>query len=287
MIPIGIVRGVTVPRAPEVDPALDSLFPAKNLHATFDSEGVTLHGVLYVPAGQGPFPAVVLLHGFPGWEQNGDIAHALRRQGFAVLVFHYRGCWGMPGTWSWGNTIADTEAVLDNILLTAQIAGAGIDPDRIAVVGHSLGGFLALRAAAPRAAIRVIASISGFDFGAVAAQLEREPARRRDYVEAFGSETDVLPGADGESLVTEMEQAGGRWSLQSFAPSFAGRPLLLVGGDRDRVAPVDLHHTPLVERFAGEPDGRLEHIVFASDHGYSDHRIALTRRVAQFLRNHL
>jgi hypothetical protein len=35
------------------------------------------------------------LHGFPGNERNFDVAQALRRAGYAALVFHYRGSWGV------------------------------------------------------------------------------------------------------------------------------------------------------------------------------------------------
>lgn len=278
---------MTLAPALEIDPAPDPLFPAGNAHVTFESAGVTLHGLLYVPAGEGPSPLVVLLHGFPGWELNGDIAHALRRQGLAVLVFHYRGCWGMPGTWSWANAIADTEAVLDWVLRTAKVGAVAVDPHRIAVVGHSLGGFLALWSAASRPSIRAVGSLSGFDFGAVGQHLKDHPDHRRNYVDAFGSETDVLTGTDGESLVAEMEQAGDRWSLRLLAPSLANRHILLLGGDRDRVAPVALHHSPLVDRISHEPGCHLEHAIVPSDHGFSDHRLALTQRVAQFLDAHL
>jgi pimeloyl-ACP methyl ester carboxylesterase len=55
-----------------------------------------LNAVLYIAAGEGPHPNVLLLHGLPGNEQNIDLAQSMRRAGWNVLTFHYRGSWGGP-----------------------------------------------------------------------------------------------------------------------------------------------------------------------------------------------
>lgn len=48
------------------------------------------------------------LHGIPGWERNFDLAQALRRAGFHVLVFHYSGSWGNDGTYSLAHILEDS-----------------------------------------------------------------------------------------------------------------------------------------------------------------------------------
>ncbi|WP_204259959.1 alpha/beta fold hydrolase [Microbacterium sp. B35-30] len=251
-----------------------------------DSAGHSLHGVLHLPAGEGRHPVVLLLHGFPGWERNFDIAQALRRAGVASLVFHYRGCWGMPGRWSWANALADTEAVLSTLLSGEHTQMAELDTARVAVAGHSLGGFLALQAAAPRPTVRLAASISGFDFGAVTATIEADPTLLEVYLEAFASETSVLTDTDGEALVREMLDAGQSWSLRALAAAFEHRDVLLIGTSRDPVTPAALHHEPLVAAFIGA-GSRLRHAVLASDHALSDKRVQLTTRVVDFVLNHL
>ena len=50
-----------------------------------------LAGMMLGANGQGPHPTIVLLHGFPGNEKNLDLAQSLRRAGYNVLFFHYRG----------------------------------------------------------------------------------------------------------------------------------------------------------------------------------------------------
>ncbi|MGW0203473.1 alpha/beta hydrolase family protein, partial [Nonomuraea sp. NPDC003201] len=130
--------------------------PASTPAVTFESGGHRLLGVLHLPAGPGPHPIVVLLHGFPGNERNFDLAQALRRAGYAALVFHYRGSWGVGGTWSWHHVLEDAARVVESVRLDPRL-----DPARLAVVGHSMGGFAALMTAAADPAVRAVASVAG------------------------------------------------------------------------------------------------------------------------------
>ncbi|WP_245774935.1 alpha/beta hydrolase family protein [Nonomuraea wenchangensis] len=138
---------------------------AATVPLTIGSAGTPLPGVLHVPAGPGPHPVLILLHGFPGNERNFDLAHAARRAGYASLVFHYRGSWGAGGSWSWAHVLEDAAAAVTATRDPATVAAWRLDPDRLAVVGHSAGGFAALMTAAAlpsvAAAGRSRASTSG------------------------------------------------------------------------------------------------------------------------------
>ena len=88
------------PSAVIADPPVDKAHPAAMAYVRIPSHGALMNGVLYAAAGTGPHPAVMLFHGFPGNEQNLDLAQAIRRAGFDVLTMHYRGAWGSPGSFS-------------------------------------------------------------------------------------------------------------------------------------------------------------------------------------------
>ncbi|NHZ78701.1 alpha/beta fold hydrolase [Massilia sp. CCM 8695] len=109
-------------------------------------------GDLYLPA-LDMRAVVCLLHGgfwrMPyGREEMAAIAADLASRGFAVWNIEYRRV-GSPGG-GWPATLEDIAAAIDH--LAALAAGAaGLDLRRVAVVGHSAGGHLALCAAAPRA----------------------------------------------------------------------------------------------------------------------------------------
>lgn len=270
------------------DPSGDLTPAASTPSVTIASGGERLLGVLHVPAGPGPHPIVVLLHGFPGNERNFDLAQALRRAGYATLVFHYRGSWGVGGSYSWANVLADAAAVADAVRAPAFAAEHRLDPDRLALAGHSLGGFTALMTAAADPSINAVVSIAAVDFAAVARACRADAAARASYVEMFGGDS-LLPlrGTTAEALIAEMEAAGDAWSLPALAPRLADRPVLLLGAARDTVTPEPVHFRPAVESYLAHPLPRLEHHLLPTDHAFSDHRITLTHTIAAFLDRHL
>jgi pimeloyl-ACP methyl ester carboxylesterase len=265
------------------DPPPDPDHPAATPALALRSGGTDLLGVLHVPAGPGPHPVVVLLHGFPGIERNFDLAQVLRRAGYAALVFHYRGSWGTGGAWSWGHVLEDAAAVVAALQDPGLATAHRLDPRRLALVGHSMGGFAALMTAAAQPSVTAVASVAGVDFGALAALCRADPAVRAAWVEAFAGELGPLRGTSGEALVDELEAAGGSWRLGGLAPRLADRPVLLIGGSRDTVTPPGVHHEPVVAAFRAQPVARLEHHVLPTDHALSDHRVALARTVLGFL----
>jgi uncharacterized protein len=268
------------------DPPPDPDLPATTPALTFRSGGADLLGVLHVPAGPGPHPVVVLLHGFPGNERNFDLAQVLRRAGYAALVFHYRGSWGVGGTWSWGHVLEDAAAVVAAVRDRDLATTHRLDPRRLTVIGHSLGGFAALMTAAAEPSVTAAVSVAGVDLGAVAALCGADAAARAGVVEAYAAELGPLRGTSGEALVAELEAAGESWRLTRLAPLLAHRPVLLIAGSRDTVAPYDVHHGPVVAAFQEAPAERLEHHVFPTDHALSDHRVALARTILGFLARH-
>ncbi|MFF1375011.1 alpha/beta hydrolase family protein [Streptomyces sp. NPDC058308] len=265
------------------DPAVGPGEPATTPPLHIRSAGEALLGLLHLPPGPGPHPTAVLLHGFPGNERNFDLAQALRRAGYAALVFHYRGSWGVGGVYSWRHVLEDSARVVAALREPAAVAEHRLDPDRLAVVGHSMGGFAALLTAAADPRVRAVASVAGFDLGAVGARCRRDPAARAAFVGAFGRELLPLRGTSGEALVVEAEDGGADWELVRLAPRLTGRPVLLVGAGRDQVAPVRVHHDPVVAAYRAHAGPRLEHRVFATDHSLSDCRVALARTVIDFL----
>lgn len=103
---------------------------------------------------EGPHPLAVLSHGMYGNAMNQSwLAAALARQGYVVAAIHH------PGTSTWSRDPAearqlwerpqDISRVIDH-MLTEPEWHARIDPDRIFMAGHSLGGFTAMLLAGAR-----------------------------------------------------------------------------------------------------------------------------------------
>ncbi len=140
----------TAPKARLTPPYREEEVMYKNL-----SVNLRLGGMLTVPAGPGPFPAVVLVSDTGPHDRNatvgeyqpmGALADHLTRRGIAVLRFDDRGVGASAGDLT-SATIADlaTDVQAGMNFLRAR---PEIDVTRIGLIGHGEGGNVALLAAA-------------------------------------------------------------------------------------------------------------------------------------------
>lgn len=112
----------------------------------FQNQGQNIYGMLHLPQGSGPCPAVVLLHGFTGHRSESHFiftkqARHLARHGIAALRFDFRGSGESEGDFAdmtIEGEISDAVAALDWLSARPEI-----DPARLGVLGLSLGGLVA------------------------------------------------------------------------------------------------------------------------------------------------
>ena len=247
------------------------------------SHGGLLNAFVYEAAGPGPHPAVVLLHGFPGNERNLDLAQDIRSAGWDVLYFDYRGSWGSPGDFSFSHGIEDTAAAI-NYVRSAQMARIlRLDPSRIVLLGHSMGGFMAVQAAAADASILGVALISAADFGGRIPQpLSRdgEQAEVRALSAAYDRDgMEPLAGCTGEGLAREMLANAMQWSFTGKIEALKTRPLLIVSSEDAYARGNEAFASAL--RRAGNTSVSTLHL--PTDHVYSDQRGPLSGAVLRWL----
>ena len=120
----------------------------------------------FSPAAPGKFPAVLLLHGSGGLEMaTGDlfreIARGLVQQGYVVLIPHYFESTGhvVGKPFKSGDISLYLDSVHDAIEFA--VASGVVDPERIGLVGLSMGSYLAFFRAARESRIKAIVSVSG------------------------------------------------------------------------------------------------------------------------------
>ena len=65
-----------IPAAVISDPLPDAAHPTRNVQVLVPSGGVGMNALFNLASGAGPHPTVILFHGFPGNEQNLDLAQA-------------------------------------------------------------------------------------------------------------------------------------------------------------------------------------------------------------------
>ncbi|NQU76201.1 MAG: alpha/beta fold hydrolase, partial [Planctomycetes bacterium] len=130
-----------------------------------------LPGTLTMPLARGPFPAVVLVHGSGPQDRDEsigpnkpfcDMAWGLASRGIAVLRYDKRNH-KYPEQFRTSDSVTVTDETIDDALSAVELLGktAGIDGQRIFVVGHSFGGTLVPRIAARQANLAGIAILAG------------------------------------------------------------------------------------------------------------------------------
>ena len=145
------VRPTTPPAA--TAPAVPADANYREVELRVGDENTGLPATLSIPNGEGPFPAVVLVHGSGPQDRDStvgpnrpflDIARGLAARGIAVLRYEKR-TKARPQEFADGGSI-DLETTDDAVLAAALLRSqTGIDPKRVFVLGHSLGGMMAPR----------------------------------------------------------------------------------------------------------------------------------------------
>jgi pimeloyl-ACP methyl ester carboxylesterase len=266
------------------DPPVDKTAPAKMETMQIPSHGQLLNALLYEAAGAGQHPTVILLHGFPGNEKNLDLAQAIRRDGFNVLYFNYRGSWGTPGAFSFAHCMEDAEAAIDYLRDPANAKRLRVDPSTIVLIGHSMGGMVALYTAAHDPHVAAVGAISAADMaGAAQIPATATPAERATAKAALAKSLAnegmaPLAGCTPEGLAEEAMDHP-EWSFAEDAKGLEKKPTLIVTSDDGLAKPAAKLATALGA--AGNDELQYEHL--ATDHAYSDKRIALEVVVLQGL----
>lgn len=197
---------------------------------------------LFVPAGAGPFPVVVLVHGgcwtikFGGIDQMKNVAGALAAEGIAVWNVEYRRVdeegGGYPGMYQ------DMNGALD--ALRANAARYKLDTTRIVAVGHSAGGQLVQwiggRARLPQSSplhsadplpVKAVVSLGGL------ANLRREQGLIKS---SCGRDVAQLAGAPSAARPDVFSDTNAADLLDPRVPTW------LVTGELDTISPPRVAH---------------------------------------------
>ncbi|NOX67320.1 MAG: alpha/beta hydrolase [Chlorobi bacterium] len=268
----------------EDTPTIDWKYPYTIAPLIFTSNDEKLIGTVFITAGAGPHPTVLLLHGFPGNELNYDIAHTLRRFGFNVVLFHYRGAWGSSGNFTFSNGLEDVSNAIHFIKSDIAYKNLSIDKKKIILIGHSFGGFAALLNSAEHNDIKNVASLAGFNFGYFSRFTQQDKSIEDATMEGLTLGSQLLNNADPHFLYDEMIKNQDEWDLLNLDKELKGKNILLVGAEYDSVSPLQIHHTPLVEKLRAT-ENEITDVVIKSEHSFSCCRIRLNEVIFNWIKN--
>lgn len=190
----------------------------------FDGDAAC-EGFLALPAGDGPFACVLIAPNWVGqtaWDN--DVANRLAALGYAALVVDVYGK-GRRGDPAGDNSalmspwVSDRAALRRRLMAAVDAAAghAGIDANRMAIIGYCFGGLCALdvaRACDPR--IKAAVSFHGIYNPGVGAA---GPITAR-VLALHGWEDPYTPPQDHHALAAEMTAAGADWQIHAYGGTF-------------------------------------------------------------------
>jgi dipeptidyl aminopeptidase/acylaminoacyl peptidase len=265
-----------LPSAITTDPAPDKNYPAGMQAPDIMSHGARLNAVIFLASGAGLHPTVLLLHGFPGNEKNLDLAYVLRRAGWNVLFPHYRGSWGSAGNFSFSNALEDTQVAVDFLRDPANVKKYRIDPSRIVLIGHSMGGLMAAYAAAHDPRVSAIAIMAAWNLGAFVTSPTFE-----QHTDTFHDASPRLVGTTPQGMIAEAKAHAKEWNYIDYAEKLKTRPVLILeANDGNRT-----NNQALAEALCKSGDRQVTEKYMETDHSFSDHRIAVQVAILEWLQS--
>lgn len=223
-----------------------------------------LGGTLAMPKGNGPFPAVVLVHGSGANDREEtiganhvftDIARGLAAQGIAVLRYDKR-AYAYPKEAAAGSNATIDDETTDDAVSALKVVSAlpGVDSRHVFVFGHSLGALVAPRIAQRSGNVAGVIELGGLGRKMMdilpyqqrfLAQLQGKSADPQVQAAIAGLERDIAAIRGNATPAPRlMGQSADYWrSIDAIDPIAAAKsvpvPMLLLHGGRDFQVPMD------------------------------------------------
>ena len=247
--------------------------PAGSTELFIPSNNSLLAGFIYKANGNIKHPTLLMLHGYPGNERNLDIAQVVRAHGWNVLYFDYRGSWGSQGKFSFRNCVED---VINVVAFCKKYRDSlQIDTSNIVLFGHSMGGWVCLKAIQQLPAIKKAFVLSAWD---IYNQYKRQLTG--DELNAFNKNADslgkyfVLNGSlkDRFQLVLDRDEY---FNLeQNIEPLNEKQIIMLDEHERNK---------KIAEAIQRLNPPFFKYYVWQTDHVFTNKRVSLMNMVLSFL----
>ncbi|MBI5703383.1 MAG: alpha/beta hydrolase family protein [Chloroflexota bacterium] len=284
-------------------PAPDSDHSAfRSADVTIDTGAVTLAGTLLTPLEGTPAPAVIIIPGSGAATRNGSwnmyrsIGEYLAERGIAVLLYDKRGVGGSTGDWeseTFDERAQDVAAMIAFLQTRAEI-----DPDRIGLIGHSQGAYIAPLVVAKHSKdVKFVVLLAG------SGQKVWDQILTNERAESLGnglSEEEVnerVSGLEGQLRFLQKVQSPCRFFKAHYlcfvldydpAPALQALtvPTLALYAELDTQVPPDVN-IPLIEtalKSAGNQD-YIIHTFEKANHWFAPAELGTTAEIRELMQN--
>jgi pimeloyl-ACP methyl ester carboxylesterase len=182
----------------------------------------------------------------------------------------------MEGKFSFANAQEDIEAALEFLRDPENQAKNLVDPNRLTLIGFSMGAWLALLVGARDPAVACVGSL---DMGNMAlnGQLGISASKLAGgFEQRVGPETPI--NGNALALAEELIAHAKDWDPSSHAEALRERPILLLSTEGNP------GHDLLLTALRDVRADRVTEIIWQTDHLFSDRRIALSHAVVDWFR---
>lgn len=251
----------------------DKNSPAGTIELFIPSENSLLSGFIYKANGVQKHPTLLLLHGYPGNERNLDIAQVVRSHGWNVIYFDYRGSWGSQGKFSFKNCVEDVINVVS--FCKKYQDSLQIDTSNIVLFGHSMAGWVSLKAIQRLPEIKKAFILSAWD---IHNQYKRQLTGNE--LNAFSMNVDtlgkyfVLNGSLKERFQPVLERDEYFNLEKNIEPLKEKQIIMLDEHDRNK---------KIANAIENLNPPYFKYYVWETDHSFTNKRISLMNMVLSFL----
>lgn len=246
----------------------DEFYPAGQVELDIKSSGSSMYGFAYTANGKGPHPTVVLFHGLPGNERGLDIGQNLRRAGFNVIFFNYRGTWGSKGEFKFQNAIQDAGAVLDYITDDANRYKLRVDTNKIVFLGHSMGAGIALIAGLQEKRVKGIFALSVFNPYTL---LQGEEAESnliglKEYLSSLG-----MLNCNPNQFLNDILRDINQYNIENMIAN-SKKPIMVIDEHMNNSSFTNFNKSK-----------SFEYKIWNTDHAFTTKRIALSKEIVSWI----
>ncbi len=246
--------------------------PAGMAELFIPSEKSKLAGFIYKANGAQKHPTLLLLHGYPGNERNLDLAQVVRAHGWNVIYFDYRGSWGSQGQFSFRNCVRDVVNVV--AYCKKYQDSLHIDTSNIVLFGHSMGGWICLKALQELPGIKKGFALSTWNIHNDVKEFKTEEQLYAKMRTKFGEGYFVLNTPDKQIYAATLKDPN-YFILEKGSKKLAGKQIIMLDEhtrNKDLAAALKADNTTY-----------FNYEVWPTDHPFTNKRVALIKMVLSFL----
>lgn len=251
----------------------DMTSPASSTELFIPSGNSQIAGLIYNANGLQKHPTLLLLHGYPGNERNLDIAQVVRSRGWNVIYFDYRGSWGSQGKFSFKNCVEDVVNVVS--FCNKYQDSLKIDTSNIVLFGHSMGGWVCLKALQELPTIKKGFALSTWDIAKDFKNVSNEKEMLSIANDPNIAGKYFVLNMSLKDLYTPVLQDKTYFNLLNDAKSLGDKQIIMI----------DEHekNSQLAEKIKESNKLYFDYSIWQTDHSFTNKRASLINKVLAFI----